>query len=83
MPMDRDLVFERVKGEVEALASCEIHDPNEELFTSGLLDSVNMLNIIIFIESEFDLAIDPFDVNLDMLGTLDKICDFVLKSSKT
>lgn len=67
----------KVRSEIEALAACEISDPDAEIFKSGLLDSLNILNIIIFIENEFSLTINPFDINLDTLGSINRICDYI------
>lgn len=67
----------KVRTEIEALAACEISDPDAEIFKSGILDSLNVLNIIIFIENEFSLKINPFDINLDTLGSINRICDFI------
>lgn len=67
----------KVRSEIEALAACKISDPDVEIFKSGLLDSLNILNIIIFIENEFSLKINPFDINLDTLGSITRICDYI------
>jgi acyl carrier protein len=76
--MDRSLIEKRVREEVEALAACEIADFDTEIFKSGLLDSLNILTIIVFIENEFGFKINPFDINLDTLGTINRICEFVV-----
>ena len=76
--MERTAVFARVQSEVEALAGQIIEDPDTEIFKSGLLDSLNVLNIITFMEDEFSLKIDPFDLNLDTLGTINRVCDYVM-----
>jgi methoxymalonate biosynthesis acyl carrier protein len=68
----------KVKSEIEALAACEISDLDAEIFTSGLLDSLNILNIIVFIEKEFSLKINPFDINLDTLGSINRICEYIM-----
>lgn len=67
----------KVRSEIEALAACKISDPDAEIFKLGLLDSLNILNIIIFIENEFSLKINPFDINLDTLGSITRICNFI------
>lgn len=67
----------KVRSEIEALAGSEISDPDAEIFTSGLLDSLNILNIIIFLENEFELKINPFDINLDTLGSITRICEYI------
>jgi acyl carrier protein len=80
--MDRERILAKVKNELEVLGSREIQDANEEIFRTGLLDSLNILNLITFIETEFNLRLDPFDVSLDSLGTLNKICDYILRKTK-
>lgn len=75
--MDFSEIEIKVRSEIEALAACEISDPDAEIFKLGLLDSLNILNIIIFIENEFSLKINPFDINLDTLGSITRICDFI------
>ena len=76
--MNKDVVLQKVKNEVEAMASRSIDDPDTEIFTSGILDSLNILNILTFLESEFLLQINPFDINLDTMGTINKICDYII-----
>ena len=75
--MDREQIYRKVKREVEALAAIEINDPDMLIFRSGVLDSLNVLNIITFVENEFQLKVNPFDVNLDILGSIRLICDFI------
>lgn len=67
----------KVRAEIEALAGSDISDPDAEIFKSGLLDSLNILNIIIFLENEFSLKINPFDINLDTLGSITRICEYI------
>ncbi len=75
--MDSMEMINKVKTEIEALAGCEIDDADAEIFKSGLLDSLNILHIIVFIENEFDLKINPFNINLDTLGSINRICDYI------
>lgn len=75
--MNKDDILEKIKGEIEALASKTVESPDEEIFKSGFLDSLNVLNIIVFIEETFDIKINTFEVTLDTLGTLNRITDYV------
>jgi len=52
-------------------------DDGQLLFSSGLLDSFNMLDIITFIEGRAPITVGPMDVNLDNLDSVDRIIDFV------
>ncbi len=75
--MNSHSIQTKVRSEIEALAGSKISDPDAEIFKSGLLDSLNILNIIIFLENEFSLKINPFDINLDTLGSINRICEYI------
>lgn len=47
------------------------------LFETGLLASIDVLNIIAFLEAEFEIKIKDSDVSLDNLGSIDKIVKMV------
>jgi acyl carrier protein len=52
-------------------------DDQTPLFTSSLLDSFSMIELIEFIESSAGIRISPTDVNLDNLDSLDRIMKYV------
>lgn len=66
-----------VRAEVEALAGAVVEDDDQEIFKSGYLDSLNILHIIVFIESRFSIAIDPFSINLETLGSINKAVQYI------
>ena len=47
------------------------------LFSSNLLDSFSMVDLIMFIEKESGLKLHPSDVSLDNLDSIDRILRFV------
>jgi acyl carrier protein len=47
------------------------------LFSSSLLDSFSMVDLIMFIENEGGFRMSPTDVNLDNLDSIDRILKFV------
>lgn len=49
------------------------------LFSSGILDSVNQLDLIAFIETEGSISIDQFDITLDNFDSINNILAFVGK----
>jgi len=57
----------------------EIADIDDEtpLFSSGLLDSFTMVDVIMFIEQEGGIKLNPTEVNLDNLDSVSKILRFV------
>ena len=50
---------------------------SDPLFSSGLLDSFVMVDLIVFLEAEGNVALDPLDITLDNLDTVDSILTFV------
>lgn len=49
------------------------------LFSSGLLDSVSMVNLITYIEEKADTNVHPADVTLENFDTPNLIVDYVAK----
>lgn len=47
------------------------------LFSSGLIDSASLVELIVFVESEAGVKFDPDDVTLDNLDSIDQILAFV------
>ncbi len=70
-------IREKVVNEIELLSSKKIADDDFEIFSDGCLDSLNVLHIIFFIESEFDIQVNTYDVTIDALSSVNKIVDFI------
>ena len=51
-------------------------DAESPLFSSSLIDSFSLVDLILFIEAEAGIAIDPMDVSLDNLDTVQRILDY-------
>lgn len=56
----------------------EMVDDKTPLFSSSLLDSFSMIELIEFIERSAEIKISPTDVNLDNLDSIDRIMKFVV-----
>lgn len=52
------------------------------LFSSDLLNSIDVLTIFVFLEKKYSLKINPFDLGLDDFDSIDKIVDTVKRLSK-
>lgn len=52
-------------------------DAETELFSSGLLDSVSMVNLIGFIEEKARVTVQPADVTLENFDSIQRIVDYV------
>ncbi len=77
--MEKNEIKELLIKEVESLGQFKIESDDMKIFSPGYLDSLNIINLITYIESEFKIKIDPFDVNLDSFESIEKIQVFVEK----
>ena len=50
----------------------EVQD-NESLFLSGRLDSLSMLNLIMFLENNFSMNFAEIDFDVDLVDSIDSI----------
>lgn len=50
---------------------------DENLFDSGMFDSVRIINLVLFVEETFSLELDFDDLTEENLSTLDAITDLV------
>lgn len=53
--------------------------PDTQLIESGLLDSFHVVELLSFVESEFDLRLSPTDVTQEDLRTPQNIVDLVIR----
>ncbi|MEP0265763.1 acyl carrier protein [Dokdonia sp.] len=59
-------------------------DPNSltsdtELLTSGIIDSISALEIVDFIEENFNLQFEAHEVDKENLNTISILSDFIIK----
>lgn len=47
------------------------------LLESGILDSLALLKFLVFLEKEFGILVDDFDLIPDNFNTIDTICAYV------
>ncbi len=75
-------VAARIRTKVEELARAVGNDPrrltdDEILPQSGLLDSASILELILWVESEFEMEIDQGDLSLDNFGTIRRMDEYI------
>lgn len=54
-------------------------DKNDDLLGEGILDSLGMMKLILFIETEFDTKIPPQDMIIDNFMTVSHIENYLSK----
>lgn len=51
--------------------------PDADLLSSGLVDSIGMMQLIGFIEEEFDIKVPPEDMVIENFLTIDAISSYI------
>ena len=62
--------------------SVEPHLVESNLITDGLLDSLDIMNLIMKLEEAFDIEIDPEDVLSENFESVDKIVELIKKCQR-
>ena len=52
------------------------HSDSDRLFSAGVLDSLNALNVLGFLESQFGLKINALDITLQDIDSVEMIAEF-------
>jgi Acyl carrier protein len=75
MALDR----ENLRRYLHEKQGLELEDFEDDtlLFSSGLIDSFSMVDLIMFIEDTGGLRVHPADVTLDNFDSIDRILAFV------
>lgn len=58
-------------------------DPDQDVFSMGFANSLFAMQMILFIEKEFNLSVDNQDLTSDSLRTLNGICRYIAEKTKT
>ncbi|MEX2215018.1 MAG: acyl carrier protein [Phycisphaeraceae bacterium] len=75
MALTRDALVDYLQNK-QGIDPDTIESDDAELFSSGLIDSFSMVDLIQFIEDEGGFKMSPSDVNLDNLDSIAKILAF-------
>ena len=76
MGLGRDAIIAYMVDEL-CIDEFEVADDDTLLFSSGLLDSFSMINLIGFIEREASIRVRPTEVTLDNLDSLGRIMNYL------
>jgi len=72
-------IKDQLKEYVEELAKQDDIDPSINLFETGLLTSVHVLDLIAYIEEQFGIVISPDDLSIENFGSIDEMVTYVDK----
>ena len=82
--MEKDDIKDRIREKLAELAgdigndASQIRD-DDIIPATGLVDSAGILGLVVWYEDTFDMPLKQEEINIDNLGTIDSMADFVLK----
>lgn len=56
----------------------QVIEPNEALISSGLIDSLSLVDLSLFIEDNFGVQIDDTELNVDSFDTLEQLATMIV-----
>ncbi|GMQ56621.1 hypothetical protein AN1V17_10150 [Vallitalea sediminicola] len=80
--MNRENISIKLKtflGKFFGKKNVETLGDDDDFFDLGFVNSLFAMQLITFIETEFDVAIDVVELNMDNFNTLNKIMDIIEK----
>lgn len=80
MALTKEMLFDWLVENVYAERD-ELTD-DSPLYSSGLLDSFSLMDLVVFIEKNASIKIGPADLTLDNMDTAGRILKFVDKKNK-
>ncbi|MBT8184007.1 MAG: acyl carrier protein [Eudoraea sp.] len=69
-------IIEYLKAEISNEPLDDI-DVNEDLLGSGIVDSLGMMRLVVFLEKEFQKKIGPEDMTVENFKTVQSITDYL------
>ena len=80
---NQDEILAALRDFVGAEKPDEVRDlqNDDNLFDLGLLDSLQLVSMVVFIESEFGCALNFDDLTEENLGSLSAIRDLILRNT--
>ena len=84
MPDDHATIVSRIKAKIVDIAAQTGEDASsleadEIIPATGLIDSTGLLELIAWYEKTYAIALRQEEINIDNLGTLARMADFVLQ----
>jgi len=72
----------RLAGLFNEKLNVEVSSIDTDLFETGVLDSLAFVELLAFLEKEFEIKVQLNDVEVDNFKTIRKIANFVLERSR-
>jgi D-alanine--poly(phosphoribitol) ligase subunit 2 len=89
MTLDRHAIKSRIRAKFAELSAALGNDDPGGLTddaiipATGLLDSAALLDLVVWYEAEFDLPLTQEEINVDNLGSIDAMADYLIARKTT
>ncbi|WP_010520503.1 acyl carrier protein [Aquimarina agarivorans] len=72
-----DKIKEKIRERIKPILQGNEIDDDENFFELGLVHSLFAMQIILFIEKEYKIELDPDEVSLENLSSIDAIAEII------
>lgn len=83
MNLQRDEIRDTIRKKVAELAAnlgndARDLDDDDIIPATGLLDSASVLELVVWYEAHFDLPLEQDEINIDNLGSVNAMADYLI-----
>lgn len=75
--MSRDEIVQAIRSFIQTNFMVEEFVDNESFLESGIIDSLGVIDLMAFIEKEYEIKVDPTDVTPENFDSVDRLANFV------
>lgn len=75
--LNHESIRAKVRKFIQKYSKKDNIEDNQNLFEMSFANSLFAMQLILFIENEFELAVANEDIGIDNFDTVDKICSFI------
>lgn len=72
-----EILLQYLKTEILTSQAAEDLSSEDDLLSSGLVDSMSLMRMVSFIEKKFELKIPPEDLIIEHFSSVDCIADYL------
>jgi methoxymalonate biosynthesis acyl carrier protein len=76
--MEQTTILTKTKAFLQRYVGEKEIQPDDEIFASGMVNSLFAMQLVLFLEKEFDLEINSRDLDLKNFSSLNAITVFIL-----
>jgi acyl carrier protein len=81
--MDAQAFFDMIKQQLQTLSAAPLDDlqPDSALLSTGLVDSLSIVELIGFIEERCNIQVDPMELSVDNFGSISAMFDYARRKA--